>query len=166
MHQPVQDNLEDYFSGKDRMESSRIVQAHLGGCAECRKTVEAFATQNEMIRMLRVEEEVEPIAGFYARVLERIEAQTKTSFWYFFLMPGMGRRFVLAGLAFIALLGAVAVRTDPEGAAPTPMDIIAEHEYPPTPGIDQSHDRDVVLVGLATWSDSGSRVMYLPASTD
>lgn len=156
LHQLVQDNLEDYISGRGNPERRMHVREHLTGCRECREVVEAMQLQARWVQALRPPADAGPNAGFYARVMERIEAQGPVSFWAFFLDPLIGKRLVVASLSLIALLSAMALSSDHDPAITGgPVEIMANYEYAPTPGIDQQQDRDVVLVNLATWGSSG-----------
>ena len=157
LHQLVQENLEDYISGRGNPERRSEVRQHLSGCRDCREVVEAMQLQARWVQALRPPADVLPSAGFYARVMERIEAQAPISFWSFFLDPLIGKRLVLASLTLLALLSAVAVSTEGNSTVTSsdPVEIMAKYEYAPTPGIDQQQDRDVVLVNLATWRSSG-----------
>lgn len=155
LHQLVQDRLEDYLSGKGNPVRRKEVREHLSICGECRQVVDAMELQARWIQALRPPVEVTPNPGFYARVMERIESQTPMSFWSFFLDPLIGRRLVFASLTLMALLSAIAVSTEGDSGSLGPMEIMARHEYAPTPGIDQQQDRDIVLVNLATWRSPG-----------
>lgn len=155
LHQLVQDHLEDYLAGRGNLVHRSAVRQHLSGCPECRQVVEAMQLQARWVQALRPRHDAAVSPGFYARVLERIESQTPVSFWSFFLNPAIGRRLVFASLTLMALLTAIAVSTEGDPDVVGPMEIMALHEYAPTPGIDQQQDRDVVLVNLATWHAPG-----------
>jgi anti-sigma factor RsiW len=157
MHRPIQEGLEDYLSGKAKPEQRETVQLHLSGCAPCRVTVEQMEAQARLFVHLRAPAGMQPAPGFYARVLERIEAQTTFSFWSFFLEPSFGKRLVIASAALFLLLATVAVTSESkQEMAGNPVEIMAEREYDPTPGIDVQQDRDVVLGNLASWREDDS----------
>lgn len=91
MHRRVRDRLEDILAGaggnagQHGSEAKGLEAArHLDECADCRQTVAALRDQQRMLRSLRAPEEVEPKAGFYARVIERIESQGVASIWSLF----------------------------------------------------------------------------------
>lgn len=106
MHDVIRNGLEGYLSRHTAPESLEPFRAHLAGCDACRVTVAGFENQSALIRSLRVsEEEVAPTAGFYARVMERIEAQRPISLWSVFLQPLFARRVMYASLVLFLLLG-------------------------------------------------------------
>jgi hypothetical protein len=61
----------------------------------------------------------EPRAGFYARVMERIEAEGPISIWNLFIESAFGRRIAVASMALAILLGVYLVTS--ERAADDPM---------------------------------------------
>src|SRR4051812_386289 len=99
MHEPIANYVEDYLRRSDSTSLPAEFTAHLIGCDECRTELSLMETQTAIIRQLRPTQEIEPSAGFYARVLNRIEAQRPVSFWTIFLQP-FGRRLAMASLAF------------------------------------------------------------------
>src|SRR5206468_667822 len=95
-----------------------VAAEHLAACEECRNEVAAMRQQSTLLRQWRAGVEVEPRAGFYARVLERIEAQTPASIWSLFFDSMLGRRIAVAALALALLVGVTLVSleriSDPE----------------------------------------------------
>lgn len=159
MHQPILDGLEEFLSGAAGSPRLAAFHAHLAQCAECSRSVEAMTHHSHLLRALRPEREVDPAPGFYARVIDRIEAQRPSSFWSIFLEPAFSRRLAVAAFALLLVLSGMALtgaRDSVVAANATPESVLATHEmaYPPAPGLDQQHDRDVVFAKLATWSDS------------
>jgi predicted anti-sigma-YlaC factor YlaD len=72
MHQPIRDGLEDYLAGREHPRFT----AHLAACSDCRENVNRIIRQNQLLRLLRVESaDVAPSPGFYARVIDRIDAR-------------------------------------------------------------------------------------------
>jgi hypothetical protein len=126
MHQQIRHNLEDYLRG-DYLQDSGLpeeFQAHLGECAECARELQAVAEQARLLRSLRNEQSgpheqsMEPQAGFYARVVERIEQgieAQRASFWAPLLDRKFGFRLALASAALMALLGTYLVTSEPAG---------------------------------------------------
>ena len=55
---------------------------------------------------------MEPRPGFYARVMERIEAQTPTSVFTLFFDSLFGRRIAMASLALALLLGVYVISSN------------------------------------------------------
>jgi anti-sigma factor RsiW len=167
MHQPIREGLEAYLSGERATPQLAEFNAHLSHCAECRASVEAMTQQSQLLQSMRPEQPFDPTPGFYARVLERIESQGSDSFWSIFLEPMFGKRFGYAAFAVFLILSGVALvgGQDSVSASSTPEAVLATHAmaYPPAPGLDQQHDRDVVFAKLASWSD-GQQAEILVAS--
>lgn len=115
MHHEIRQGLEEYLSGDSTdPEIPARFKAHLGECAECTQELEALRAQAGWLRTLRASEDVEPRPGFYARVMERIEAQP-ASIWSVFLEPRFGFRLAVASAALAALLGTYLVVSEPSG---------------------------------------------------
>ena len=168
MHQPIREGLEAYLSGERAAPQLAEFHAHLSHCAECRASVEAMTQQSQLLKSIRPEQSLDPTPGFYARVLDRIESQRSDSFWSIFLEPMFGKRFGYAAFAVFLILSGVALVGGQESvsaSSSTPEAVLATHSmaYPPAPGLDQQHDRDVVFAKLASWSD-GQQVDILVAS--
>ena len=155
MHQPIQDNLEDYLSGRLSGERLSAFEAQLRASAEDRAMVETCARQAKALRTLKTD--VEPSAGFYARVMERIEAQRGVSLWSLFLEPVFGKRLAFGALALFVLLSGVAFTSASDNAAVAstlPEQVLVYHEVESNSVADVQHDRGVVLATLASWDDS------------
>ena len=106
MHDVIRNGLEGFLSSRLAPERMSEFRDHLAECAPCRELVSAFEQQSTLIRSLRVtEEEAAPAAGFYARVMERIDAQRPISLWSVFLQPLFARRVMYASLALFLVLG-------------------------------------------------------------
>jgi hypothetical protein len=99
--------------------------------------------------------EIEPAAGFYARVMDRIDAQRPVSPWSVFLDSPFGRRLAFASLVLAVLMGTYLVSTEPasEFAVRDSGVVISQGESTPVLGPDHQQDRDVVLVNLATYRE-------------
>lgn len=101
MHREIYDHLEEILSGAPPDSAAK----HLHQCEECRAKVAAMAGQAALLRALKAPREVEPRPGFYARVLERIEAEGPVSIWNLFAESPFGKRIAVASLALALLLG-------------------------------------------------------------
>src|SRR3954464_12944195 len=112
MHEPIANYVEDYLRRSDTTSLPAGFTSHLMNCAECRTELAAMEKHTVVIRVLRPVAEIEPSVGFYARVLERIDAQRPVSFWTIFLQP-FGRRLAVASVAFALLMGVYLVSTEP-----------------------------------------------------
>ncbi len=167
MHQPIEDGLEDFLSGKVDSHRYQGLERHLSVCAECRDEVGQMVEQVTLLRTLRAPADAEPAPGFYARVMDRIEAQSGNSFWSIFLEPAFGKRLMYASLALFVVLTSAVFQTNSNSMATEsdPMTIMAGYDLPQASGNDPRHDREVVLVNLATYS-TGATASALPVSSD
>ena len=166
MHRLIREHLEELLA------DSRSVPAaakHLAECAECRDEVAAMQEHSALLRQWRAAEEVEPRAGFYARVMGRIEAQVPPSIWNMFFDSWFGRRIALASLALALLIGVYVVSSErigePELAqggdavemlAPPVATFVADQDQTgalAAQGAPQGPDQDSVLVDLVTYRE-------------
>jgi predicted anti-sigma-YlaC factor YlaD len=155
MHEPVIARLEEILSGGGPFAE---VEEHLKNCASCRREVEGMQTQSALFRSLRTPREVDPSAGFYARVMNRVEAQTKPSAWSLFGESLFAKRLVYASATFLLLMGTAlftSTQADEEALAlADPEKILAGESHPaPVSMENPQRDRDVILVNLATYQD-------------
>jgi hypothetical protein len=159
MHQPIRDNLERYLGGAASDIPAEFHQ-HLGECGDCASEIRLLETQSQLLRSLRSPKDAEPRAGFYARVIERIESQP-ASIWSVFLDRKFGLRLAVASAMLVALLGAYLVSTEPSGPelasgpavvlTETPQLAEAEAPTQQQDGLRQQRQRDAVLVDLASY---------------
>ena len=164
MHQPIRDNLEGYLNGSNDGETPQDFAAHLASCSACAEELHIMQQQTQMLRVLRAGGDLEPRAGFYARVMDRIEKQGSDSFWSIFLEPAFGRRLAIASAALVLLLGTYLVSTEPGDHGLTPSSV-AVMQQPDAPDVVPSDDvtlpgpdslqqqRDAVLVNLASYQE-------------
>jgi len=113
MHRIIRDHLEQVL-GERPPALDHPAGKHLAECAECRDEVAAMREQAAMLRQWRVPgaEMAEPRPGFYARVLERIEAQRPVSVFTLFFDSLFGRRIAMASLALALLLGVYVISSE------------------------------------------------------
>jgi hypothetical protein len=159
MHRQMRDQVEQVLAGKVDAGS----QTHLAECGECRDAIASMQEQAELLRGLRAgtlysASEAEPRAGFYARVMERIEAQGAESIWSLFFDSPLGRRVAMASMALAVCLSVYLVSSEQmahRGAAPEPTGRAAMFSGDPgfAPGFiaDVAPDQDTVLVNLVTY---------------
>src|ERR1700759_2464855 len=100
MHQPIRDNLEEYLKGSTHQVPQEF-HAHLEGCEECANELRLFQGQAEMLRLLQTDGGLDARAGFYARVMDRIEQQGSSSLWSALLQPNFGRRLAMASAVLV-----------------------------------------------------------------
>ena len=161
MHEPIRENLEEFLTGSARQMPQEF-QAHLEACEVCAAELRLLESQSKMLQSLRCDGDIEPRAGFYARVMERIEARGPASIWTLLLEPSFGRRLALASATLVVLLGTYLV-TSESGysssdnsiaaspvvytAAPSQMDVAGSDT------LQQQRQRDAVLVNLASYHE-------------
>ena len=108
MHREIYDHLEEILSGAPPDSAAK----HLRQCEACREKVVSMAGQAALLRVLKAPADVEPRPGFYARVLERIEAEGPVSIWNLFVESAFGKRIAVASLALALLLGVYLVTVE------------------------------------------------------
>jgi hypothetical protein len=175
MHQEIRQNLEEFLKSEEFLKGEESLKAsasalpaefhsHLGECGECANELRSLEKQSQLLRSLRPPGDLEPRAGFYARVLERIEAQP-ASIWSVFLDPKFGFRLAVASAALVALLGTYLVTSEPSGPelASSPAVVLTDTPRATEPsvqtaasvqqddGLQQQQQRNAVLVDLASY---------------
>jgi len=156
MHGLIRQSVEDYLRGGPGRKPPDGFEEHLQSCDECRDEVNGMREQSQLLRTLVPARELDPAPGFYARVLDRIEAQQVVSPWGAFLDPIFGRRLAAASLTLAVLLGgylALDERLSSAGSPAYAESIMAVEEHPPGLGQDRQRDRDTILVTLATYHE-------------
>lgn len=109
MHRIIEDHLEDVLSST--LPAGHQASVHLKECDECREETGLMRAHNELLHAFKAPE-AEPRAGFYARVLERIELQRPVSIWALFTESLLGRRLATASLAAAMFLGVYVVSSE------------------------------------------------------
>jgi predicted anti-sigma-YlaC factor YlaD len=165
MHRIIRDHLEQVL-GDRAPAPDHPAGKHLAECGECREVIAAMREQAAMLRQWRVAnaEMVEPRPGFYARVLERIEAQSPSSVFTVFFDSLFGRRIAMASLALALLLGVYVISSEqmaePQVAGPQaslvsemPQDfpVLSDDSQPRL--VRGTPDQDAVLVNLVTYRE-------------
>src|SRR5580658_6744648 len=112
MHQLIRKNLEEYLK-HSVSEIPAEFHRHLGECRECASELRGLEAQSQLLRSLGDAKDAEPRAGFYARVMERIEAQQPFSIWSVFLDRKFGFRLAVASGMLAALLGGYLLTSEP-----------------------------------------------------
>jgi predicted anti-sigma-YlaC factor YlaD len=129
------------------------VEEHLKNCANCRKELEAMQLHSSLFQSLRTD--VDPAAGFYARVMNRVETQARPSVWSLFGESAFATRLGYASAMLLVALGTVLVTStvaeEPLAVAAPERILAGESDPMPVTMEDQQQDRDVVLVNLATY---------------
>ena len=164
MHQPVKDNLEGYLrdvGGAFTRPLPPEMEAHLRSCGDCAKELNQLVEQSVALRTLRAPDDLEPRAGFYARVMQRIEvARASNSVWSAFLDPVFAKRLIYACSTLVLLLGTYLLSTEPADLAnyqQPPAVVVPTHEVATTTADDPEstspQERDAVLVNLAAYHE-------------
>ena len=154
MHQPVLNHLESFLQGVPNKE----LESHIASCPDCREQVALMQEHSALLRALSAPEVPEVRAGFYGRVIARIESQAKPGFWSLLLDPTFGRRLVYGSLSLVILMSVYLVATEPAAnpvAFASPEMILSQptlNNRQPI-GVNPQRDRDTVLVNLATFSE-------------
>ena len=143
MHQVILNRLEEYLAGSP---SSREFTAHLESCSECRSEIGEMQDISSALQVLRVTEEIQPAAGFYARVSRLVEQQRPRSLASFFWMdPVFGKRVAFAALTTLAVLGSYLITGETQySSGPPDAQAIMAQQAP-------AHDPDVMLTTLASY---------------
>jgi hypothetical protein len=155
MHRVIRDHLEEVLA---QAPLAGPAKQHLEDCKECRDEVMRMRNHAIALRSLRSAEEIEPRPGFYARVMERIEAEGPASIWTVFSESPFGRRIAVASMALALAIGVYMFTAEqPEpGVLSQPVEFVSGT----IPGEDQpgvvltnsgAPDRDAVLVNLVTY---------------
>jgi anti-sigma factor RsiW len=148
MHQVIGKNLEKYLKGS-LSEIPAEFHRHLGACEDCARELGRLEAQSQLLRSLRDTEDAEPRAGFYARLMERIEAQQPFSIWSVFLDRKFGLRLAVASGMLAALLGAYLVTSEPGGPETGVAATVATSGA--LSDVGEQQQRDAVLVDLASY---------------
>ena len=168
MHREIRDHIDDVLRGGETLENAR---EHLAQCDECRTEVQGMQEQTALIRELRAPADfaADLRPGFYARVMERIEAEGPISIWNLFSESAFGRRIAMASLTLALLIGVYVVtseRTAEESTialqsqqAAAEQSIVAGEDAPAREisQVDQSQtdqsSEDAVLANLVTYRE-------------
>ena len=134
MHAVVMDSLEEYLSGALEPAAERSIEAHLSTCNACREEVRSMQDVSQLFVSFRAEEEVAASAGFFAAVMQQVEAQRPApSFANLFALDFVfGRRLVFASLMMLAVLGTYLVTHEAQYTAPPVQDTIMAEQSSPT----------------------------------
>jgi hypothetical protein len=124
----------------------------------------------ELLRTLRCPPDVAPRPGFYAKVMDRIESQQKSSIWSVFLEPVFSKRLAFASAALIVLMAVALFNAAPQDEVgilalddgEAPVVFMDENQAAPVLGVDAlraapvalmnaDQSRDIVLVDLVSY---------------
>ena len=145
------ESLEEYLSGTLKPAVLRDIEAHLSGCKTCRQEVAGMRQVSRWFDAFRVEGELAPAPGFYARVMREVgHRQAVPSFAGFFALDfAFGRRLVFASLITLAVLGGYLVSH--ESGYPTGLSPEAVMAQQDTPAYDSARAQDNMLATMTTY---------------
>lgn len=126
MHGSVRGELENLLAAKPSGERSRG-EEHIAACASCASEIKAMRVQAQMFKTLQSPADIEPAAGFYARVMQRIEERAKHSIWWVFVYSPVGKRLAYASLALSLALGSYVIAAESNDGHLTAKAIVAEN---------------------------------------
>jgi predicted anti-sigma-YlaC factor YlaD len=154
MHGSIRDGLEDLLSGKRSGVKSQEAEAqglrdHLRSCEECSGEVAAMQAHCALLRELRAPEETDAAAGFYARVIQRIEERAKDSIWAVFVYSPFAKRLTYASFALAVLLGSYVIAEESRDGHLSAAKMVAQGRYDPPVIGSQAQQRDAVLENFA-----------------
>jgi hypothetical protein len=150
MHRLIQDHLEEVLAESNPQQLTPAA-AHLAECGECREEISGLRAHAAMLRTLRVNDDtLAPRPGFYARVMERIEAQRPIDIWQLFFDSVFGRRIAVASVALALLFSLYLVSSE---RLAQPVTISVEDHPGMTLSAAGLPDKDTVLVDLVTYRE-------------
>jgi anti-sigma factor RsiW len=146
----MRDDLEKILAGE-----SSPVDAHSAECEECREDLAGMREHAALLRGLRAPSSATadgPKAGFYARVMERIEAQSP-SIWSLVFDSQFGRRLAMGSMAVALCLGVYLMSSEP--TADQPVQTSSEIRIGARPAAMPAElpDQNTVLVNLITYRE-------------
>lgn len=150
MHGSTQDRLEELLADRGAVDSVEDVREHVSSCPECSSELQAMKAQAGLLQLLRPAEAIEPLPGFYSRVLQRIEQHAKGSIWAVFIYSPFGKRLVYASLTLALALGTYVVTQESRDGHLGAQNVVASdfHEDALVEG-NPAQQRDAVLANFA-----------------
>jgi anti-sigma factor RsiW len=151
MHAVVMESLEEYLSGTLKPAVLRDIEAHLNSCEMCRQEVADMQQVSQWFGALKAPEELTPVPGFYARVMQQLgHRQAVPSFAGFFALDfAFGRRLVFASLLTLAALGSYLVSYESEyPTGPSPEAVMAQQD---SPAYDNARAQDNMLATMTAY---------------
>jgi hypothetical protein len=153
MHRGVRDKLEDILAGSGDV----LCEQHLSECGECSTELAAMREQRSLLRSLRASETApEQSPGFYARVMERIEAQGVVSIWNLFFDSPAGRGLAVASMVIALSLGLYMASAESAARPVEASQAVMENsdsDQLTGPMLTGSPDANAVLMNLVTYRE-------------
>ncbi len=160
MHAEVRDRLEEVLRSKGQGIGLKEVDSHLESCADCAQEVAALREQSRLVQQLRVD--AEPMPGFYARVLQRIEERAAKSIWAVFVYTPFGKRLAYASLALALVFCGYVIGMEAQDGHMMGSLTGTVVTFPPASLSDtpvqgsETDRRDAVLVNFVNYEPSGN----------
>jgi anti-sigma factor RsiW len=151
MHSVVIESLEEFLAGTLEPAERQAIDKHLSDCGQCREEVQGMQAVSLLFGSFRNEETFEPAPGFYARVMQRVEASKPApSFASLFALDAVfGRKLVFSCLLTLGLLGGYLIsRESSYMTGPTPEAMMAEQTRA---GFDSAPAPESMLVTLTNY---------------
>jgi hypothetical protein len=124
-----------------------------------RRAARASTSSDIDFDLLRMNEDMVPAPGFYARVMNRIRTQERPSIWSPFGESVFARRVAYGSATFLLLLSALLISSTPVEDT-SEAELILAGDALPTPvteTTDEQRERELILVNLATYGGDGDR---------
>ena len=102
---------------------------------------------------LKADQEHSPRAGFYARVMDRVESSKGNSIWAAFLEPWFGRRLTLASAVLMLVMGVALMYPGTEHEREEEVALASPHVATFASDYTQTAGPDAVLVNLVTYQE-------------
>jgi predicted anti-sigma-YlaC factor YlaD len=150
MHGFIRNRLEDLLAAERPAAEQEDQTGHFASCSECASELKILKAQSEMLRLLRVPEELEPSAGFYARVLQRIEERARESVWAALIYSPLSSRIAYVSLTLALVAGSYVIAAEARDGHLTGSSIVAEVHYDAPVVGSPSQQRDAVLENFAS----------------
>jgi anti-sigma factor RsiW len=151
MHAVVMESLEEYLAGTLEPAERREIEAHLSTCGTCRQTISGMEEVSQLFVSFRAEEEdLEPLPGFFAGVMEQVRERKSVPAWAGFFGPSpLFGRLALASLLTVAVLGGFLIsREMGDSGAPSTEAVLAQQN---SPDFDSQPAEDNMLVTLTAY---------------
>jgi len=154
MHGSIRDGLiryglEDLLSDKSKEAEDRKLRDHLRSCEECSGELTTMRSHSALLRELRAPDETDAAAGFYARVIQRIEERVQDSIWAVFVYSPFAKRLTYASFALAVLLGSYVIAEESRDGHLSARNMVAQGSYVPPVIGSQAQQRDAVLENFA-----------------
>lgn len=155
MHGPIRDRLEDLLAAEGSAVEDQGLATHLSSCRECSPELEAMREHAKVLHSWRAPERLEPAAGFYARVMQRIEERPKDSIWSAFIYSPFGKRLTYASLAATLLLSSYVISQETQDGHLAGEPAVAQQFHRDVPVVgSRQQQRDAVLVNFLSHQGS------------